>query len=290
MLLTYIPLTPTLLQQRVHTKIRENLKNGSTCDILLHHRPMEKDTTLALDIQNLTKYYGKTLAVDNVTLTLPKGSFLGLLGPNGAGKSTIINCVVGINKITEGTIKTFGLDVEKEYRGSRRTIGIAPQEFNVDMFSKVYDVLDYVAGYYGMRKAERKERVEELLEQFDLQKHRDKPFMELSGGLKRRVTIARALVHNPDLLILDEPTAGVDVELRRELWSYLQQISKEGKTILLTSHYLEEVELLTNRFAFILDGKIVADGSKEKMLAGGKKLEDIYLELTGSRDELGSMN
>ncbi|QSH39460.1 ABC transporter ATP-binding protein [Candidatus Kaiserbacteria bacterium] len=240
--------------------------------------------TLALEITNLHKSYGDTVAVNDLSLTVPKGAFLGLLGPNGAGKSTTINCIVGVNKITSGTIKTFGLDVEKDYRESRKTLGIAPQEFNIDIFGKVDKLLDYAAGYYGMRASQRKERIEELLTQFDLQKHRNKPFMDLSGGLKRRVILARALVHDPELLILDEPTAGVDVELRRELWSYLQQLSKEGKTIVLTSHYLEEVELLADRFAFISDGKIIAQGSKEKMLAGGKKLEDVYLELTGKKD------
>ncbi len=238
----------------------------------------------ALEIQNLRKEYPKTVAVDDISLTLPRGAFLGLLGPNGAGKSTTINCIVGVNRITSGSIKTFGLDVEHEYRESRKTIGIAPQEFNIDIFGKVERLLDYAAGYYGMRKPERKERVEELLTQFDLQKHRKKAFMELSGGLKRRVILARAIVHNPELLILDEPTAGVDVELRRELWRYLKQISQEGKTILLTSHYLEEVEMLADRFAFIQGGKIVAQGPKEEMLAGGKKLEDVYLELTGKKD------
>lgn len=240
--------------------------------------------TPALEITNLRKEYKNTVAVDNISLTLPRGAFLGLLGPNGAGKSTTINCIVGVNKITSGSIKTFGLDVEHDYRESRKTIGIAPQEFNIDIFGKVERLLDYAAGYYGMRKHERCARVEELLTQFDLQKHRKKAFMELSGGLKRRVVLARAIVHNPELLILDEPTAGVDVELRRELWSYLKQISEEGKTILLTSHYLEEVEMLADRFAFIQDGKIVADGQKEEMLAGGKKLEDVYLALTGKKD------
>jgi len=235
----------------------------------------------AIEIKDLYKSYGKTVAVNGISLTLPQGAFLGLLGPNGAGKSTVINCVVGVNKITSGSIKTFNLDVEKDYRESRKTTGIAPQEFNVDIFSMVWKILDHVAGYYGLRKEKRRKRIEQLLDQFDLQKHRDKKFQELSGGLKRRVILARALVHDPELLILDEPTAGVDVELRRELWVYLQKLSKEGKTILLTSHYLDEVELLADRFAFINNGKIVAQGSKEEMLAGNKKLEDVYLDLTG---------
>ncbi|MDP2650029.1 MAG: ABC transporter ATP-binding protein [bacterium] len=233
----------------------------------------------ALEITNLVKKYGNTTAVDNISLTVPRGAFLGLLGPNGAGKSTTINCIVGINKITSGTIKTFGLDVEADYRESRKTIGLSPQEFNIDIFAKVWKLLDYVAGYYGLPKALRKERIDALLEQFDLTQHKDKAFRELSGGLKRRVVLARALVHDPELLILDEPTAGVDVELRRELWGYLQKLSKEGKTILLTSHYLDEVEMLADRFAFISNGKIAAEGWKKDFMREGKDLEEVYLSL-----------
>jgi ABC-2 type transport system ATP-binding protein len=239
----------------------------------------------ALEITNLVKKYGNTVAVDNISLTVPRGAFLGLLGPNGAGKSTTINCVVGINKITSGTIKTFGLDVLHDYRQSRKTIGLSPQEFNIDIFAKVWKLLDYVAGYYGLPKAKRKERIDALLEQFDLTQHKDKAFRELSGGLKRRVVLARALVHDPELLILDEPTAGVDVELRRELWGYLQKLSKEGKTILLTSHYLDEVEMLADRFAFISNGKIAAEGWKKDFIREGKDLEDIYLELIGKQKQ-----
>lgn len=242
------------------------------------------ETKPALEIKNLNKLYGKIIAVDDISLMLPSGAFLGLLGPNGAGKSTLINCIVGVNKITSGTINTFGFDVEKDYRESRKTLGVSPQEFNVDFFAKVWKVLDYVGGYYGMKKAQRVERIEELLDQFQLQKHRDKSFNELSGGLKRRVVLARALMHDPKLIILDEPTAGIDVELRRELWGHLQDLSKQGKTILLTSHYLDEVEMLADRFAFINNGKIVAQGSKEKMLTGGKNLEDLYLELTSDKN------
>lgn len=261
----------------------QNSKTAVIVAYMLYYCIIMNDTP-ALEIQNLRKVYGTTVAVDDISLTLPQGSFLGLLGPNGAGKTTTIGCIVGVHKITSGSIKTFGHDVVSDYRASRQTVGIAPQEFNVDFFGKVSKTLDYVAGYYGMRKTQRKERVDELLEQFNLVKHKDKSFNELSGGLKRRVVLARALVHDPELLILDEPTAGVDVELRHELWGYLKKISSEGKTILLTSHYLDEVEMLANRFAFINDGKIIADGSKEKMLKGGLKLEDVYLELTGKKD------
>ena len=240
----------------------------------------------ALEIHNLTKRYGNTTAVNDISLTLPQGGFLGLLGPNGAGKSTTINCIIGVNTITSGSIATFGYDVVRDYRESRSTIGISPQEFNVDIFATVTDILDYAAGYYGLRAHERHTRITHLLEQFELGAHAHKPFGDLSGGLKRRVVLARAMVHDPDLFILDEPTAGVDVELRRELWEYLERISHEGKTILLTSHYLEEVELLADRFAFINKGTIVAHGAKEDMLAGGKKLEDVYLELTGKNENV----
>ncbi len=240
--------------------------------------PMDTDAP-ALAIEHLKKTYGSTVAVDDISLTLKRGGFLGLLGPNGAGKSTTINCIVGITKITSGSIHTFGIDVEQDYRASRRTVGIAPQEFNVDIFSEVWKLLDYVAGYYGLRKAERRERIAELLTQFNLEPHKHKKFQELSGGLKRRVVLARALVHDPELLILDEPTAGVDVELRRELWGYLRQLSQAGKTILLTSHYLDEVELLAEDIAFINHGKIIKTGTKQELIAGGKKLEDVYLDV-----------
>lgn len=235
----------------------------------------------ALLIQNLVKQYSKTTAVKNLSLTVPKGAFLGLLGPNGAGKSTTINCVVGISKITSGTIQVFGHNVETEYREARKYVGVSPQEFNIDIFGKITHLLDYVGGYYGLTTAERRERVDVLLTQFNLTAHAHKTFQELSGGLKRRVILARALVHNPQLLILDEPTAGVDVELRRELWGYFTQLSQEGKTIILTSHYLEEVERLADRYAFIAHGTIVAQGKKNDF-ANNKTLEETYLELTGT--------
>ena len=147
------------------------------------------------------------------------------------------------------------------------------------MFGTVGKLLDYVGGYYGMRKVDRERRVDELLEQFDLMQYKNMAFQHLSGGYKRRVMLARALVHDPDLLILDEPTAGVDVELRHELWKHLQDLNKAGKTIILTSHYLEEIELLCNRIAIINKGKIVSEGSKEDFTKGGKSLEDHYLQI-----------
>ena len=236
--------------------------------------------TPALEITNLRKKYGDITAVDNISFKIMQGEFFGFLGPNGAGKTTTINCITGISNPGSGRICVFGMDVVRDYRDARRYIGLSPQEFNIDIFSRTRSVLDCVAGYYGLRKMERKERVQEVLERFGLLEHASKTFRELSGGLKRRVMLARAMVHGPKLLILDEPTAGLDVELRQELWKYLREINKAGKTILLTSHYLEEVEMLCNRIAIIHRGKIIAIGDKENFVSDGRKLEHTYLELT----------
>lgn len=234
----------------------------------------------ALEIKNLKKVYDTgTVAVDGVSLEVDKGEFFGFLGPNGAGKTTTIHCITGVNRITSGTIKVSGIDVVKDYRQARTKVGIAPQEFNIDIFGKVGKLLGYVGGYYGMGKEARDKRIDELLEQFEMTEYKDTQFQHLSGGYKRRVMIARALMHDPDVLILDEPTAGVDVELRHDLWRYLQDLNKAGKTIILTSHYLEEVELLCNRIAIISNGKIVAEGTKDYFTRDGKTLEDHYLEI-----------
>jgi len=234
----------------------------------------------ALKITNLVKKYGnKKTAVDDISFEIKKGEFFGFLGPNGAGKSTTIHCITGISKITSGTIEVFGLDVEKEYKEARKLIGLAPQEFNIDIFSTTQKILDHVAGFYGIRKAEREKRIKELLGEFEIEEYKDMKFRELSGGIKRRVMLARAMVHDPEFIILDEPTAGVDVELRHELWGILKKLNESGKTILLTSHYLEEVELLCERIAFIKNGKIVSLGSKEEFTKDGKTLEQKYLEI-----------
>ena len=234
----------------------------------------------ALEINNLRKSYGSTDAVKEISFSVEPGEFFGFLGPNGAGKTTTIKCTTGIASFQGGTIKVFGIDVVADYREARKKIGLAPQDFNVDIFATAYDILWYVGGYYGIPSASRKKNVEDVLERFELGAHSKKSFMALSGGLKRRVMLARAMVHNPDLLILDEPTAGVDVEMRHDLWRYLQDLNKAGKTILLTSHYLEEVEFLCNRIAIISGGKIAAIGDKSEFTTGGKKLEQTYLEIT----------
>lgn len=236
----------------------------------------------ALSIKHITKHYGKNIAVDNLSLEVDKGEFFSFLGPNGAGKTTTIHLITGIARMQEGSIKVFGYDVEKDYREARKKIGLSPQEFNTDVFAKVTDILDIVAGFYGIPGPKRKKRINELLEQFNLTEHASKKFNQLSGGLKRRVMLARAMVNDPDLLILDEPTAGVDVSLRIELWDHLRKLNKAGKTIFLTTHYLEEVEALANRIAIINNGKIVKIGQKKEFLSNGKKLEETYLKLTNN--------
>jgi ABC-2 type transport system ATP-binding protein len=235
---------------------------------------------LAVKINHFTKHYGKVIAVDDVSLEIKQGEFFGFLGPNGAGKTTTISCVTGIGQFTEGTIEVMGYDVKKQYREARQQIGLCPQEFNIDIFATARQILWFNGGYFGMTRKDREQRMEELFTILELVPHVKKPFRALSGGLKRRVMLARALMHDPKVLILDEPTAGVDVELRHELWKYLKRINEEGKTILFTSHYLEEVEQLCNRIAIINGGKIVAIGDKNEFVKEGKNLEKVYLEIT----------
>jgi len=243
-------------------------------------------TTPMLEIKNLTKVYGKgpcaKHAVDDISLSIPRGSFFGLLGPNGAGKSSTIHCVTGIAQPTSGTILIDGVDVVKEYKLARTKVGLSPQEFNVDIFATPEQLMDFMGGYYGIPHSVRQERIEELIKRFDLQAHRNVKFQKLSGGLKRRAMLGRALIHTPDLLILDEPTAGVDVEQRRDLWQYLKEMNEQGKTIILTSHYLEEIQYLCHDIAIINHGIIVWQGSKQELMKEGKSVEDRYLEITKS--------
>ena len=239
--------------------------------------------TPALCIRNLRKVYRRgNVAVDNLSLTINEGDFFGFLGPNGAGKSTTIHCVTGIAEPTSGTIEIFGVDAVKNYREARRLVGLCTQEFNVDPFATPRQIVDWMGGYFGMARAERKTRIDFLMDRFELGPHEKKAFRELSGGLKRRVVLARALVNDPRLLILDEPTAGVDVELRRILWRYLQEINGDGRTILLTSHYLEEVERLCRDVAIVNNGRIVRQGNKDEIAGAPGGLENAYLAATGA--------
>jgi ABC-2 type transport system ATP-binding protein len=245
------------------------------------------DSPLALDIDDLVKRYPTgTEALRGVSLDIQDGEFFGLLGPNGAGKSTLIHCATGLAQPTAGAIHVFGHDAISDYAEARLAIGLAPQELNLDWFLTVEETLDFHAGYFGMPRRERKERADELLDIFSLADKRDERNRTLSGGMKRRLVLARALMHKPRLLILDEPTAGVDVELRLELWHYVQRINSEGTTVLLTTHYLEEAEQLCDRIAFINEGNVVATGTTEELAGeyGVTSLEDAYLGLVGRKE------
>jgi len=240
----------------------------------------------ALLISHLRKVYRRgTVGVDDLSLDVVPGDFFGFLGPNGAGKSTTIHCITGIANPTSGKIEIFGVDAVKNYRAARRLVGLSPQEFNVDTFAVTRDIIDWMGGYFGLSAVVRKQRVDALLDRFELGPHAKKRFRELSGGLKRRVMLARAMVNDPALLILDEPTAGVDVELRRDLWRYLLELNRDGKTIFLTSHYLEEVERLCRTIAIVNDGRIVRQGMKEEFVREPGGLEGAYLRATGAEQE-----
>ena len=241
----------------------------------------------ALDIENLVKRYPTgTEALKGVSLHIEEGELFGLLGPNGAGKSTMIHCTTGLAQPTSGAIRVFGHDAVHHYGEARMAVGLAPQELNLDWFLTLEEQLDYHGGYFGMSRKDRRERTKELLEEFSLTSKKDDRTRTLSGGMKRRLVLARALMHRPSLLILDEPTAGVDVELRLELWHYVQKINEEGTTILLTTHYIEEAEQLCDRIAFINEGKIVGEGTSQALanLYEVDNLEDAYLALVGRKE------
>lgn len=225
----------------------------------------------AIEIKNLTKTYAKSkkapakTALKGVDLTIPRGSIFGLLGPNGAGKSTMINILAGLVNKTSGSAKICGYDIQTQTRQARASIGIVPQEIAMDVFFTPFQALELQAGYYGVPKAQR--RSEEILAALGLSDKRDAYVRQLSGGMKRRLLIAKALVHTPPVLILDEPTAGVDIELRRQLWTYVEELHSRGTTIILTTHYLEEAESLCDHIAIMHHGEIVANESKINLMS-----------------------
>tara|TARA_B100000676_G_scaffold46308_1_gene44907 strand:+ start:7994 stop:8917 length:924 start_codon:yes stop_codon:yes gene_type:complete len=220
----------------------------------------------AIEIKKLRKIYdNKFEALKAIDLNIPKGSFYGLLGPNGAGKTTTIGAISGLVNYSEGNISIMGFDNKSDYRIARKLIGLSPQELNFDVFFPIEKVLEFQAGYYGLSTAEAKNRTEIMLEQFGLNEKRKNTCRELSGGMKRRLQIAKALIHDPEILILDEPTAGVDIELRYMLWDFLKKINEKGKTVLLTTHYIEEAEQLCDRIAIIDNGKIIVDDTTENL-------------------------
>ena len=238
----------------------------------------------ALKIEKLRKTYpGGLVALDGVSLDIAPGSFFGLLGPNGAGKTTLINSVVSLARPDSGSVEVFGKDAFTEFREARRMIGVSPQEINLDKFLTVEESLTFHAGYYGVEKKKARERSRELLERFELTNKRKARTSTLSGGMKRRVLFARALMHDPEVLFLDEPTAGVDIELRYKLWDYIRELNRGGLTILLTTHYLEEAEELCDEVAMISGGRIAAQDTSEnlKRRFEAKNIEEVYLKVMG---------
>ncbi len=234
----------------------------------------------SLEISGLTKIYqpkskqAKT-ALSDVSLRVKKGSFFGLLGPNGAGKSTIINIMAGLVKKTSGTIKIAGIDFDKNEIATKFKIGIVPQELVVDPFFTVRETLEIYAGYFGVRKKDR--QTDNIISALGLTEKADSRPRSLSGGMKRRLLVAKALVNNPEILVLDEPTAGVDVDLRLQLWKYVKNLNKNGTTIILTTHYLEEAEELCDEIAVISNGKVIVSDKKENLM---KVLNDKELLIT----------
>jgi len=221
----------------------------------------------ALNIENLRKVYGDGFeALKGISMEVKQGDFFALLGPNGAGKSTTIGIVCSLVSKSAGSVSVYGVDIDQDFPAAKKNLGIVPQEFNFNMFEKVGDILVNQAGYYGLSRALAAERAEKYLRELGLWEKRDSPSRMLSGGMKRRLMIARALVHEPRLLILDEPTAGVDIEMRRSMWDFLKKINEAGTTIILTTHYLEEAEALCRNIAIINNGDIVENTSIRDLL------------------------
>jgi ABC-2 type transport system ATP-binding protein len=223
--------------------------------------------TNALEIENLVKTYGDGFAaLKGINLNVAQGDFFALLGPNGAGKSTTLGIVCSLVNKTSGKVRVFGSDTDTHLSDAKMNLGVVPQEFNFNQFEKVFDIVTTQAGYYGIPLNKAAVSAEKYLKQLGLWEKRDSPARMLSGGMKRRLMIARALVHEPRLLILDEPTAGVDIELRRSMWAFLEEMNRQGTTIILTTHYLEEAEALCRNIAIIDHGKILKNTSKRDLL------------------------
>ena len=240
----------------------------------------------AVEINNLLKIYdNKFKALNEINLCIPKGSFFGLLGPNGAGKTTTIGILTGLVNKTSGSAKIFGYDTVENFREARTMIGLSPQELNFDVFFTIEELLTLQAGYFNKDIKVAKARALEMLEYFNLTDKRNSKARELSGGMKRRVQIAKAFIHDPPLIILDEPTAGVDIELRYQLWDFLKEQNKNGKTILLTTHYIEEAEKLCDQIAIINEGNIIANGKTEDLISSmGKNHITIETNLDDNTD------
>ena len=240
--------------------------------------------TEALTLRELSKTYKNGFqALKGIDLSVPEGEFYALLGPNGAGKSTTISIISSLTKKTSGTVEIFGHNLDTHPSEAKQCLGIVPQEFNFGHFEKTFDILVTQAGYYGIPKKLAEQRAELYLEKLGLWEKRGVQARMLSGGMKRRLMIARAMMHEPKLLILDEPTAGVDIELRRSMWDFLTEMNNNGTSIILTTHYLEEVEALSDRIGIMANGKLTAIGTVAELTkqTGTSKLEDAFVILSG---------
>lgn len=220
--------------------------------------------TPAIEIVDVTKRYGELQALAGVSLSVEPGEFFGLLGPNGAGKTTLISILAGLSRASSGIARIMGHDVTSGYRGARSALGVVPQELVFDPFFTVRETLTFQSGYFGLR--DNRAWIAEVLENLDLTAKADTNMRALSGGMKRRVLVAQALVHKPPVIVLDEPTAGVDVELRQALWRFIRRLNRDGHTIVLTTHYLEEAEALCGRIAMLKQGRVVALDRTENLL------------------------
>jgi ABC-2 type transport system ATP-binding protein len=235
----------------------------------------------AIQVERLSKSYGGTRALDGVSLTVEPGEFFGLLGPNGAGKTTLINILAGLVLASSGAARVLGHDVVRDYRAARRALGVVPQELVFDPFFTVREALVFQAGYFGLRDG--RDWIEEVMRNLDLTDRASTNMRALSGGMKRRVLVAQALVHKPPVIVLDEPTAGVDVELRQALWEFVRRLNRDGHTIVLTTHYLEEAEALCSRIAMLKQGRVVALDTTQNLL---RLHSGCYLELRLQPDRL----
>ena len=242
----------------------------------------------AISFQNLSKQYGSLMALRGVSLEIEEGEFFGLLGPNGAGKTTLISILAGLCRPTQGAAKVMGFDVQKDFRQARKLLGIVPQELVFDPFFTVRETLEFQSGYFGVRHND--DWIDEVLANLGLADKADKNMRSLSGGMKRRVLVAQALVHRPPVIVLDEPTAGVDVELRQSLWQFITRLNREGHTIVLTTHYLEEAQELCNRIAMLKKGQIVALDTTVNLLQRFKQtgtqvdLEDVFMQIMSEEE------
>jgi ABC-2 type transport system ATP-binding protein len=237
----------------------------------------------AIEVQQASKRYGRVQALDRVDLNIAQGEFFGLLGPNGAGKTTLISLLAGLARADSGTLKVMGHDVTCDYRKARRALGVVPQELVFDPFFSVRETLRLQSGYFGLRHNDA--WVDEIIQRLDLEDKADSNMRSLSGGMKRRVLVGQALVHRPPVIILDEPTAGVDVELRQGLWKFIRELNSAGHTIVLTTHYLEEAEALCARIAMLKQGRIVALDTTRNLL---QHVSGARLRMRLEPDELPS--